>query len=151
MADYFIVSFRQTSHVNLQETRAVSREIKQLSKGLSPVKNEIQICLVDSLVALGCIAKGRSSSFKLNGILRSLAGFSITMNFHLALVWIATGSNPADHPSRFKAIPPPGEPPDWMRRWEWRRCRSATTTVQIPQLFVAEASFRSHPTSFDLI
>ena len=78
--------FRPTSHVNPQENRALRREIKHYSKGCKPVQNEMQICLVDSMVALGCIAKGRSSSFKLNGVLRSLAGFLITSNLHLAPV-----------------------------------------------------------------
>eukprot|EP00972_Heterocapsa_arctica_P083757 12342050-Heterocapsa_arctica.AAC.1 len=51
----------------------------------------------DSRVAIGCWAKGRSSSYLLNGVLRA------TM-----------GSNVADDPSRFKVVRKPAPCPAWL-------------------------------------
>ena len=63
--------FRQTSHINLQETRALRREIALMAQDVTN-HGSIQVCLNDSRVVVGAATKGRSSSFKLNGILRTL-------------------------------------------------------------------------------
>lgn len=109
-------TFRQTSHINLQETRALRREVAAMSRD---VKNagSIQICLNDSRVVCGAVSKGRSSSFKLNGILRGMLPFLIFADITLALLWIETDSNPADHPSRGSSIPRPLRTPKWLRKY----------------------------------
>ena len=109
-------SFRQTSHINLQETRALRREVAHMSRD---VKNagSIQICLNDSRVVCGAVAKGRSSSFKLNGILRGMLPFLIFADITLALLWIETASNPADFPSRSLPIPRPLSTPKWLSKY----------------------------------
>ena len=98
-------SFRRCSHVNLQETRAVFRELRDFSKGplTSPVYKDL-VFLVDSEVALGAIVKGRSSSFKLNVILGNMIGYFLALNIGLRLVVLPSGCNPADAPSRFFGI-----------------------------------------------
>ena len=98
--------FKQTAHINLQEARALRKEICDL--GSDPNSHgKIQIALNDSRVVVGAMAKGRSFSFRLNGILRSTIPFFVLADITIGLIWVETSSNPADHPSRFKPIPPP--------------------------------------------
>lgn len=108
-------SFRQSSHINLQEARALRREVKSFA---ADFKNggKIQIALNDSRVVIGAFSKGRSSSFKLNGILRGMMSRVIFGGIGLALIWIETGANPADYPSRFRELPPPLSMPPWLKK-----------------------------------
>ena len=108
-------SFRNTSHINLQEGRALKQQIQQFC---SDVRNSglIQISLNDSRVVIGAFSKGRSSSFRLNGILRSMLPFLVFSDVCLALLWVETKSNIADYPSRFAALPIPRAPPRWMEK-----------------------------------
>ena len=64
-----------TAHVNLQEMYAIKTELKNsVQETLAPQRLANG---VDSRVALGAWANGRSSSFVLNGILRSAIGWLI--------------------------------------------------------------------------
>ena len=108
-------TFRKTSHINLQEARALRRELIRMAAN-PKWKNSIVICLNDSRVVVGCMAKGRSSSFRLNGILRTLIPHLVTANLGLGLLWVETSSNIADYPSRSMPLPPPGPAPRWLRR-----------------------------------
>ena len=67
--------------------------------------------------SIGAVAKGRSSSYKVNGLLRAQLPFLVLGNIALALLWIETESNLADHPSRFRELPPPKSPQAWMARY----------------------------------
>ena len=62
-------------------------------------------------------SKGRSSAFCLNEILRSLLPYLLFGDIAVALLWVETASNLADHPSRFVPVPPPG--------LRWKMARSA--------------------------
>ena len=85
--------------MNLQEARAVKRDLRDLvSGGFVPARRQVVLC--DSQVSVAAWAKGRSSSFKLNGILRSSLPYMLVSGVSLALVWISTRTNPADAPSR---------------------------------------------------
>ncbi|CAE7427492.1 unnamed protein product, partial [Symbiodinium sp. KB8] len=109
-------SYRKTHHINLQEARALKKELIKLS---SVFENggSIQVCLNDSLVVVGAFTKGRSSSFKLNGIMRSLLPFLIAGNVAIAILWVETEANMGDHPSRFRPLPPARPPTRWMGRY----------------------------------
>ncbi|CAE7489091.1 unnamed protein product [Symbiodinium natans] len=108
--------FRKTSHINLQEARALKKELASLAS--DPANHGmIKICLNDSRVCVGAFAKGRSSSFRLNGCLRSLLPFLIFGNVSFGILWIETHSNPGDYPSRFTPLPVPRDPPRWLRRF----------------------------------
>ena len=109
-------SFRQTSHINLQEARAVKNEVKKLSREENSW-GKIQVSLNDSRVVCGAFTKGRSSSFKLNGVMRSMLPYLIFANLVFVFIWIETGANPADHPSRFQPIPPPLPCPLWLKKF----------------------------------
>ena len=95
--------FGQTSHINLQEIRALRALIRRLIR-VSPGPSRIVVA-VDSQVTLGAVAKGRSSSFQINGLLRSLLGLLILGNKRVHLLWVPSKSNPADYPSRFVGLP----------------------------------------------
>ncbi|CAE7719402.1 unnamed protein product [Symbiodinium sp. CCMP2592] len=109
-------SFRQTSHVNLQELRALRREIIRMARAPEH-RNSIVVALNDSRVVCGCVAKGRSSSYKLNGMLRGLLPHLVMGKITISILWVETSSNYADHPSRFRDLPPPRSPPPWLQRF----------------------------------
>ena len=108
--------FRQTSHVNLQELRAIKNLVK--SWAITTAQHQkVHLILTDSQVCLGCVSKGRSSSYKLNGILRSMIPYLVAGDIAIALNYINTKYNPADHPSRFVPIPPPQPMPTWVKKY----------------------------------
>lgn len=100
---------------NCQETFEIAREVRRLgNESLSDIK---AINLSDSAVGLGVLAKGRSSSFRLNGISRKVLIWSLftrkmLYNVHIRGVW-----NPGDAPSRFKDVHSREgiqEAPEWL-------------------------------------
>ncbi|CAE7246419.1 unnamed protein product [Symbiodinium sp. CCMP2592] len=92
-------SFRETSHVNLQELRAWRREMCRIAAS-GGHRNCIIVALNDSRVVVGAVAKGRSSSVRLNNLLRGALPHLILGGVSGAVLWIETAANPADHPSR---------------------------------------------------
>ena len=50
--------------------------------------------------AKGCVRKGRSSSRCLNFFLRRLAGWALSANITVDVIWAPTWANPADAPTR---------------------------------------------------
>ena len=74
--DWRVVSsyrFKNTHHINLQEAQALRREVVKLSLQSGVPRRQLIYC--DSKVNVGAFGKGRSSSFKLNGILRGTLGY----------------------------------------------------------------------------
>ena len=99
------VRYNKPAHINLLEMRMVKEELKDL---VHQCPCSLRTCnLVDSRVVAGAWAKGRSSSVKLNRILRSCLGWVIAGAKQITNVWVSTHSNPADYPSRGLCIPPP--------------------------------------------
>lgn len=109
-------AFRKTHHINLQEGRALKREIVRFASDPGNL-DSVQIALNDSMVVVGAVSKGRSSSFRLNGILRSMVPYLAFGRVSLALLWVETLANLADWPSRFKPLPAPCPPRPWMERF----------------------------------
>ena len=105
--------FRRTSHVNLQELRAIKVELNKMGRAGTPI-HQVQPLLCDSQVCCAVLSKGRSSSYKLNGILRSMLPTMLVLDVCFAANWIGTKHNPADHPSRGAPLPPPLPPPKWF-------------------------------------
>jgi hypothetical protein len=97
--------FKESSHVNLQELRAVKLLLRNLVR--SGFKREQLVILTDSRVVLGALGKGRSSSTRLNAILRSMLGWQVLLGVDLAVCWISTTENIADDPSRDVPLRPP--------------------------------------------
>ncbi|CAE7804395.1 unnamed protein product [Symbiodinium sp. CCMP2592] len=75
-------TFKKTHHINLQEARALKREIVKLASHPGNI-DTIQVALNDSTVVVGAECKGRSSSFRLNGILNAQLPFLIFGGVHL--------------------------------------------------------------------
>ena len=92
-------SYRQTSHVNLQEARA-SKAVLRKRAALS-LEPERVVSGTDSRVLLGAWAKGRSSSCRLNQILRECLGWSVMSQKKLLQFWLCSADNVGDDPSRF--------------------------------------------------
>ena len=111
--------------------------------------------LTDSRVVLGAVAKGRSSSRRLNRLLRKCLAVSLASSKIIYNLWVSTHHNPSDYPSRFHALPPPAKltaceadllGPDWMSLHQplskqnlWDLCASETCQV-LPWLKAAKAS-----------
>ena len=89
-------------HINTLETVAVLDLVRKL--GRDPKQHSKKaIILVDNMVALGVLAKGRSSAKALKSPLRRLAAVMLAGNFHFWYGWVKSGWNPADGPSRWRA------------------------------------------------
>ena len=56
--------------------------------------------LTGSQVVAGVVAKGRSSSRKLNVVVRRLGGLLLGCHGGMVVAWCKTAENPADGPSR---------------------------------------------------
>ena len=111
--------FARTAHINLQEARALKYEVRRLCAD-SPHECRTHRRLVvglDSRVLVGAASKGRSSSYLLNGVLRTYTGILLGCRLAVAYPWVETHSNPADHPSRFADIPEPPPMDADLREW----------------------------------
>ena len=99
------IKFGKREHINILELEMIKQEIKCRANSGRGGCRIVNLC--DSRVALGCFAKGRSSSRNLNHKLRSCVPWLLAGDIHLSNIWVPTDMNPADHPSRGKEIPPP--------------------------------------------
>ena len=88
------------AHINELELQALFSLVKWLSRSAFNIGLRFAI-LVDSLVVLGIIAKGRSSSLRLNRILRRINAHLLASGFFPFLGYVASKDNPADRPSRW--------------------------------------------------
>ena len=108
--------FRCHSHINVKELRALIRLVARLAS--AGCRDCRVIIGLDSTVALGAAAKGRSSSVALNRHLRRLAATCLTHGLRLLLCWLPSKLNPSDAPSRLETLDSwraalPADLPDW--------------------------------------
>ena len=86
-------------HINQLEMRAVLTTVKWLIR-----KKKLQgvrvLHLVDSMVVLHALSRGRSSSRKLRRTLMRIQSLLLLANLHPVWAYVHTGQNPADRPSR---------------------------------------------------
>ena len=94
------VHWRNQEHINVLGARALLCAIKWLCSLKSIPGSRVNIFL-DSSVVYAAASKGRSSSRKLNTVLRKIAVWCFVARLQLFLHWIPTDLNPADYPSRF--------------------------------------------------
>ena len=89
----------QGDHINILEMRSVLTTIKWWLK-----KKKVQslkfLHLVDSLVVLHSLARGRTSSVKLRRTLRRINSLLLGSDLHPIWAYVRTSQNPADRPSR---------------------------------------------------
>ena len=91
--------WRKPEHINVLELRTFSTAIRWVLSHPGSVQVRLQV-FTDSTVAGSALAKGRSSSFALNKVLRSIAAVLLASGCQINPVWIPTDKNPADGPSR---------------------------------------------------
>jgi len=95
-------AYGSSAHVNLQELRGVKAElVERVCRSTEP-ERIVNGC--DSRVTVGCWAKGRSSSFAMNGIMQSVMAWCILGHKLLVNVWLPTDKNASDPPSRRKML-----------------------------------------------
>ena len=86
-------------HINKLEMRAVETALRwHLFRHRAYGKRVLH--LVDSMVSLQIINKGRTSSRKIRSVSKRIAALLISGNLLLTLAYTATATNPADAPSR---------------------------------------------------
>ena len=90
--------FRHPSHINLLELHVVVAYVRWLS--VRGIRNKRVLILCDSQVVVGAVSKGRSSSRRVNFLLRKLLGLCLQFHIRLELIWVPTFANPGDCPSR---------------------------------------------------
>ena len=104
---------RLSEHINLKEARAY-RTLVQRKAAEAKAHGSRQLVLKDSAVVRGAAAKGRSSSRRLNAILRPVVPDQLVANQTFGSLPVPTKHTPADDPSRDlpvrrrAAIPYPG-------------------------------------------
>lgn len=92
--------FKDVQHINLQESKARKSLVKRL-----PRDRRVVICQ-DSRVNLGALAKGRSPSRMLNGLLRTESPYILGKNLRISGAHFPTWSLRADAPSRQRPVEP---------------------------------------------
>lgn len=86
--------------IEVLEMRSVLTAVKHVLSRPSSVNSRLLI-LCDSQAVVGCLSKGRSSSYSLLRVVRSISSLMLAGGLRLVLRWIPTHLNPADSPSRF--------------------------------------------------
>lgn len=91
----------RSAHINELELRAV---LTTLSWRLERRKQASVrfVHLVDSLVVLHCLSRGRSSARKLRRPLSQINSLLLAADVHPVWAYVSTKQNPADRPSRLK-------------------------------------------------
>ena len=103
----FSVRVESPNHIHIDDGIAVIRFLKWVLRSKQRFRHRI-VLLVNSKVALGAIAKGRSFFKALNTLVRRVAALCFAGGIVLHCVFIPTKHNPADWPSRGDS---PGIPP----------------------------------------
>eukprot|EP00438_Fugacium_kawagutii_P005526 Skav227070 [mRNA] locus=scaffold72:1057412:1062770:- [translate_table: standard] len=91
--------WRHTAHINLLELKALTHAIQWRARR-SKYHSFRTMLLCDSQSVVAVVAKGRSSSKKVNHLLRRLAALCLSLNLYLLICWVDTADNPADKASR---------------------------------------------------
>ena len=86
-------------HINVLELRAVHTSVKWMIRKRKLFNCRV-IHLVDSLVVLHSLSRGRSSSRKLRRTLMRIKALLLACNLHCVWTYVHTAQNPADRPSR---------------------------------------------------
>ena len=112
----FIENFRhaypsRAPHINIGEVRAHLREEARVANEARSVH---VIIGGDSQVATGSLVRGRSSSPAINAELQAGLPVLLGGDLYAEPFWTPSPTNPADHPTRGRSIPPPvAQLPPW--------------------------------------
>ena len=91
--------WRHAVHITIQELRTVVGLLRHLARSRRNWGHKV-LLLIDSMAALGVIAKGRSSSLPLLRLARQVCAISLAFDIRPAPRYIPSEVNPSDGPSR---------------------------------------------------
>ncbi len=94
---------RFSAHAGLLETHALRLALQWVGRSASHVGQRV-VSLIDARSVLGAAAKGRTSAKTLKKQIRMVSALALALDITLNLVYIPSCHNPADHPSRGRAI-----------------------------------------------
>ena len=96
-----LVAYRwgQPQHINLLEVSAFLVEIRRRARNSTALRGRF-VNITDSQVAFHCLTKGRSSSSRLNRLIRRVAAVSFAADLTPFHIWTISKWNFADHGSR---------------------------------------------------
>ena len=98
--------WKEEGHINELELNAVAVFIKRRAR-LPSKHGRRYFHILDSMVSRGCLAKGRSSSPRLNQVLRRCAAHLLGGDMYQFPLWTISRWNFADKPSRLHEATPP--------------------------------------------
>ena len=91
--------YRHAAHINVLELRTFFNYLRYRARLRLRYRTRF-LSISDSQVTVSVQAKGRSSSHRLNAVLKRIAGITIACDFRPAAGWTRSHWNPADAPSR---------------------------------------------------
>lgn len=111
--------FSKPYHINFGELLAAEQYVRWCTKQPSRSADRRVVGVGDSMAAIGALAKGRSSIPAMNRVCRRIAALSLTMGMTMSWVWVRSGSNPADGPSRWPVVSKPVRQAGtgWIKDW----------------------------------
>ena len=93
----------EIDHINAQELRVFVSLVVRRCRAAANAGQRL-VALLDNQAASGAAAKGRSSSRRMNRLLRRLAAFLMAADLYIAPLYIPSAVNPADPPSRCQSL-----------------------------------------------
>jgi hypothetical protein len=93
--------WRWEDHINVLEVQAAVLSLRWVLSHPRAIGSRV-LLFGDSQVALGCLAKGRSSSYPLLRLLRRVAALVLASGLRPSYRWLPSAANPADGPSRLQ-------------------------------------------------
>ena len=91
--------YRTGEHINILELRSILHALEWRAR-TGAFHSTRFLHLSDSQICLAVLTKGRSSSRKLNRILRRIASLCLALNVYPLWAWVESRLNPGDEPSR---------------------------------------------------
>ena len=111
---------QKDDHINVSEAKAYGTEVRRASCNTAEHRKR-RLYGLDSTVTIGAASKGRSSSRRLNAVLRSIAPILLLCRMQSGFNHLRSESNPADDPTRGKPVRVAHQRPAWAA------CASAAT------------------------
>ena len=93
----------EPDHINAQELRVFVGLVVRRCRSAANSGQRL-VALLDNQPATGAAAKGRSSSRRLNRLLRRLGAFLMAAEVYIAPKYLPSAVNPADPPSRRRSL-----------------------------------------------
>ncbi len=91
--------YKTREHINLLELRSILHALEWRARTASFHSCRF-LHLSDSQICLAVLTKGRSSSRRINRILRRISALCLCLNLYPLWAWVESRLNPADEPSR---------------------------------------------------